>query len=321
MCLRVIFLSVLLFLYGCAQTALSPAPIPEPEHKVSAVIPQKKISPPQIVILTSEDIPAYSEVAQALAKQLGTRGTIVYLSASQVENLKTIEKLKSEEHTQVVSIGLNAAIAAKGLTRNQVIFCQVYNYQDYALLSPRHKGISMLPSFAKTFGIVHSIAPLIKHIGVISGPGFSGVMRTAQKAAQARGIVLYHETVNTDKEYQYAYKNMSKKVQGYWLLPDNRVLSEHILRDIMTFSIRNSKPVIVFNDELLKLGGLLSISSDYTDTAHQAIERLDHAQAQASIPGPSIVYQDKMNLRINSVMAHRLNIAIPAQYRKYENVP
>lgn len=314
-----ITLTTLLSLLGCVQAPQNDTPIAEPLPKVA--LPAKKNIVPKVVILVSEDIPAYSEVANALTALLGKRASVVYLSASQLENLKTINTLKDEENTQIVSIGLNASVTAKKLNNKQVVFCQVYNYQDYALLSARHKGISMLPSFAKTFGTWRKLSPNIKSIGVISGPGIEEVMQSAKIAAKAYGLTLHHETVNTDKEYQYAYKNMYKKVQGYWLLPDNRVLSEHILRDIMTFSVRNSKQIVVFNDELLKLGGLLSISSDYQDIARQVVERLDQAQAKDSIPGADIVYLDKFKLRINSVMAQRLEITIPEQYRKYANAP
>jgi len=317
---RVFISLALLTLQSCAQPPQSEPPTPQPEPVTTAPV-HKKTPTIQVAILVSEDIPAYAEVAKALSKQLGRRGSIHYLTGSQLENLKTVNKLKNEEHTQVVSIGLNASIAAKSLTNKQVIFCQVYNYQDYALLSPKHKGVSMLPSLPKTFSTWRALAPSTTDIGVISGPGFDDVIQAAKSAAKAYGFKLHFETVSSDKEYQYTYKKLSKKVQGFWLLPDNRVLSEHILRDIMTFSVRNSKQVAVFSDELLKLGGLLSISSDYRDIAQQVLERLEQAQLKEDIPGPDIVYLEKINLRINSVMANHLNLKISAPYSKYANAP
>ena len=295
-------------------------PEPEPESKVvAAVVPPKKTM--QVVILASENIPAYSNVANIIAKQLGRRASIYYLTGSQLENIKAVAKLKNEESTQIVSIGLNASIAAKTLTTKQVIFCQVYNHQDYGLLTPKHKGVSMLPSIPKTFSTWRALSPSIIDIGVISGPGFDDVIQTARSSAKIYGFRLHHKTVNSDKEYQFAYKNMSKKVQAYWLLPDNRVLSEHILRDIITFSVRNTKQVVVFSDELLKLGGLFSVSSDYQDIAQQVLDRLEQAASTSLVPGPDIVYLDKLNLRINSVMAHNLGIVIPEQYRKFAHAP
>lgn len=304
-----------LALQSCALQPQSAATMPE---SATAATPHKKTSsPPQVVIFVSDDIPAYSEVAKALTGHLGPRSSVFYLPGSRLENLKTIARFKNAEHTQFVSVGLNASIAAKSLANRQLVFCQVFNHQDYGLLSSRHKGVSMLPSPNRIFNTWRAFSPDLTDIGIITGPGFGELIQSAHSAARAYGFTLHHKTVKSDKEYQYAYKKMNREVQGYWVLPDNRILSEHILRDIMNFSVRNSKQVAVFSDELLKLGGLFSFGSDYHEIAHQVIERLDQAQSSDTIPGPDIVYPEKFNLHINPMMSENLNLKIPEQYRKF----
>ena len=316
-----IILLVVIFVQGCAQPAsVVPSTTPEPVA-VSTPVPIKKAPATQVEILVSEDIHAYTEVANELVKLLGSRGSIHILTANKFSNLKFINKLNISEHTQFVSIGLNAAIASKQLKNRQLVFCQVYNYQDYALITSRHKGVSMLPSLTQTFNTWRSLSPHTTDIGVISGPGMHDVIAAAKASAKHYGITLHHESVKSDKEFQYAFKKISTKVQGYWLLPDNRVLSENTLRNIMNFSVRNSKQVAVFSEELLKLGGLLSLSSAHSDIAQQVYERLELAQSKDTMPGPDIVYPEKMNLHINSVMAGNLGLQIPAQYRKFSHAP
>lgn len=295
---------------GCT-TRVVPPPVQTPVAKPAL---------PDVTILVSDNIPAYNSVATALTKQLGKRASIRYLRGSQAENGRALAVYKNEDRRQFVSIGLNASIAAKTLTGKQVVFCQVFNYQNYELVSAMHKGVSMTPSLAKTFSAWHELAPDTTDIGVISGPELGDLMQAAKAAAKSVGITLHHEVVNSDKEYQFAYKQMADDVQGYWLLPDNRVLSENVLRDVMAFSVRNSKQVAVFNDELLNLGGLFSTSSEYQDIAQQVIERLVQAQGKEAIPGPDIVYPDKLVLRVNAVMAQRLNLDVPSQYKKHEYV-
>jgi ABC-type uncharacterized transport system substrate-binding protein len=310
---RLVIILLVLLLQGCSL-------LKQKELPKASAIPQKHIEK-QVVILVSEDIPAYSEVAKALAKQLGKRGSISYLGGDQLANIKSLAVYRNDENKQFVSIGLNAAVAAKSLTNRQVIFCQVFNYQEYDLLTSMHKGVSMMPSISKTFSIWKALAPNITDIGVISGPGFEDMIQTAKVTAGSFGIKLHHESVNSDKEYLYAYKQMADTVQGFWLLPDNRVLSGNLLRDVMTFSVRNSKQVAVFSDELLNLGGLFSTVSDYQDIAQHVLDRLEKAQIKETIPGPDLVYLDKLNLRINSVMAQRLSLKIPEQFKKYESSP
>jgi hypothetical protein len=99
----------------------------------------------------SENIPAYSKVAKLLAQQLAGHVSIRYLNGSQIENIKMLAAYKDDENKQFVSIGLNATLAAKTLINRQVVFCQVFNYQDYDLLTPKHKGVSIMPSMSRTF--------------------------------------------------------------------------------------------------------------------------------------------------------------------------
>lgn len=312
MLLRTVIVAAALMLQSCTQPAVKVAPPPP--------APKQEQAAREVVILVSENIPAYSDVAKALARKLGKRATVRYLGESQIENIRTLAAYKNDENRQFVSIGLNAALAAKTLEDRQVVFCQVFNYEDYDLLTPRHKGVSMMPSMPRTFGTWRALAPRLTEVGVISGPGFEDLIQVARAAARKYGITLHHRVVNSDKEYQYAYKEMAETVQGYWLIPDNRVLSGNILRDVMTFSIRNSKQVAVFNEELLDLGGLFSTTSDYQDIAQEVLHRLEQAQDTDDIPGPDIVYLDRSILHINPMMAQRLSLQIPAQYRKYENV-
>lgn len=311
---------VLWFLQGCATPPVIPAPAPD-KAALPAEPPKPAPKPAHIDILVSENLPAYMDVARELAKSLGQRATLHMLTDSQLRNQGLVNSLKTRERDQIVAIGLSASVAARRLGNRQVIFCQVFNYQDYGLISPRHKGISMLPSPNQVFRTWHSLAPAITDIGMITGPGFEEEIENARAAARAHQITLHHETVKSDKEYQFAYKKLGKKVQGYWLVPDNRVLSANSLRDIMNFSVYNSKMVAVFNNELLKLGGVFSINSDVRDIARLVEQRLEQGADKDVIPGPDMLYPEKLKLKINSVMARNLGIEIPEPYRKYADAP
>jgi ABC-type uncharacterized transport system substrate-binding protein len=307
---RLTLIVVAMFLHGCVQPPKKEAPPPPPA-------PVAKRPAPEVVILVSENVPAYTKVANLLARQLGRRGSIRYLTPSVVENAKIVDPYKNDDHKQFVSVGLSASVAAKALQNRQVVFCQVFNYQEYGLLGPKHKGVSMIPSMSRTFAAWRAIAPRTSDVGVIVGPGLDDMMQVATAIAKRHGIALHYSVVNSDKEYLFAYKQMADQVQGYWLLPDNRVLSGNALREVMTFSVRNSKQVVVFSNELLNLGGLISATTDYRNVAQQVLDRLESAQDKDSIPGPDIAYLDRAVLRINPVMAQRFGLEIPRRYKKY----
>lgn len=307
--MRLRALSVLLFagilVAGCTQAVKSPTPSKTvPKH----VVVQK----PRVVILVSHDIPAYTEVARRLKQRLGERASVYNL-----QEVKQGEYHAGDDPLQLVSIGLDAARITEHLEHQQV-FCQVFNYSK-RLTGPHSKGVSMIPGIDRTFASWKAISPALRDVAVISGPGQDALLQPAVKAAEEHGITLHRVTVRNDKEYQYIYKRMANSVQGYWLIPDNRVLSVETLRDVMNFSVRNGKQVVVFNDELLSLGGLLSVSSDYDDIVDKVMLRLEQAAGHDAIPGPELLPLDKAVLSINAMMAKRLNLTIPPEYREYAN--
>lgn len=315
---------VLLTVSGCSMLDKQEVEPPKLVAKVEKQTPQPPVPvipipppPPGVAIILSSDIPAYQGVADELEKRLKGRAEVYSLKGRADMAGKVIGMVKSSGREQVVAIGLGAALAAKELPDRQIVFCQVFNYAEHQLLGPNSKGVSLLPGLNKTFAAWRALSPNLADVGVISGGGFDAMLELASAAASEQGIRLHHVSVGSDKEYQYAYKQMADEVQGYWLLPDNRVLSRGILRDVMTFSVRNGKQVLVFSDELLKLGGLLSASSIETDIARKVLERLAQAAHKGKIPGADITPLDEAVLRVNAVMAQRLNLVIPEQYSEY----
>lgn len=296
-----------------AKPLAAPAPAPAPAPVI--------VPPPEVAILLSSDIPAYREVADAVSAQLGSRAHTWQLDPSFEQNAKVIAEIAKSQRSQVVAIGLDAAVIAKRLSDKQVIFCQVFNYEDQQLPSATRKGVSMLPSFEKSFAAWKAISPDLKQIAIITGPGLNEYVRKAKAAARANGITLLHREVNSDMELLVEYKNVASKVQAYWLWPDNRVLSSLVLRDVLTFSMRSGKQVAVFNNELLELGALISITSDHKDIANNVIKRLERADGKAMIPGTVIEPLDVANIRINALMAKRFGLNVPSKYRKYLDAP
>jgi hypothetical protein len=89
----------------------------------------------------------------------------------------------------------------------------------------------------------------------------------------------------------------------------------------MNFSVRHDKQVLVFSDELLGLGGLLSATSDPRDIAGKVLDRLAQAARKEAIPGEDVVPLGEVKLNINAVMARRMNLRIPEQYGVYAGEP
>jgi ABC-type uncharacterized transport system substrate-binding protein len=321
---RIPFVLLFALMAGCA-TPPPPEPPPPPvkvEPAPQPVVSPKPVAPPpDVAVLVSSNIPAYRNVADELVHELGPRVKTWYLDGTKEGKARSLAEIEHSQRSQVVAIGMDAAQSIPLLHGRQVIFCQVFNYEDYRLPSVQRKGVGVLPSFDKTFAAWRRLSPGLSTVAIITGPGMTDYIRQAKKAAREEGITLVHRVVNSDKEFLILYKSLAGSVQGYWLWPDNRVLSGSVLREVMTFSVRNSKQVLVFSDELLMLGGLFSATSDYHDIAMNVLKRLKAAEGKRVVPGPIIEPLDEVNLRINPVMVKRFDIEIPEPYRKYLYAP
>lgn len=298
-----LFLLAVMVIAGCSTAPPKPVP-PKPV--------------PGIAILMSDRSPAFVGVQREIEKRYSQRIENYYLDSNETANSAVQNKIQSSDIPLVVSIGLPAARVARGLSGKRVVFCQVFNYEDTDLVTSWMKGVAATSPASEQFRVWKQLSPRLKKVGVITGKNLHGLMEEAQAAARENGLELVHVEVRSDKETLYAYKQMVPKIQGLWLVPDNRVLSREVIRDVMAHSVRAGKQVAVFSHQLLALGGLVSAESGYADIAEQVLERLKQAHKDT---GASITPLTRATIRINTVMAKRLNLPIPKTLRGLARAP
>ncbi len=287
----------------------------------SSSLPQAQPEPmpvqllPGVTILVSRDIPAYTRVASEISKHLTKRSKVYNIDGDADAIEKTLREAQWSEREQVVAIGLAAARAARELSGKQVIFCQVFNYTDYDLITPWMKGVSMLPRFSEQLRVWKDVNPNLRRVALLTGANQQHLVTAAIEAARDYGMEVVYREVHSDKETLYSFKRLAPEIQGLWLLPDNRVLSAGVIRALMSYAVRQRKEVLVFSPTLLKIGGLISIEGTESDVAAQVLARLQQAYGQKEIPGPDIVPLTSMQLQINARMAKQLGLALPAKYK------
>lgn len=301
------------------------APLPESKPAPLEVPATTVVSPPKVavsapvLILVSSNIPAYTDIATRLQSHLGARAKTIQLNGRTAEAQTLNTTLAGPVPGQIVAIGLEAALSARPLQQagHPVVFCQVFNYLEHDLASARMKGVSLLPSHAETFTAWKALAPALERVGVFTGPGLEEMLIPAVREAARHGITLVHNTVNSDKDFLYSYKRMANELDGLWLLPDNRILSRSAIQDVMSYSVRNSKQVAVFNEQLLKIGGLFSVTSQVDDIAMRVLQRLATTSSDGMVDGPVLLELQQVDLHINPVIAQRLNLTIPPKLQRH----
>lgn len=287
---RFLMLCLVLGAAGCVQQAIqrqptepSPPAQPEPERPAAVVAAESEPAPvPAIVetprevvagpltdtvaIVLSDRTPAFESVATELGRLLDDY--LLYdmadKSLAPPEVFAGIARLHAEV---VIAIGLAAAREAILRSAVPVVFCQVFNLSAFQDTVVPVRGVASMPPLAAQVAAWKRLNPELHAIGAILGPGHEALIAEAQHAAAEHGVSFHYRLASSDRETLFTFQRMAPELDGFWLFPDNRVLSVAILEDILDYASRHEVDVAVFNPALLDMGATLSATTVDADIA------------------------------------------------------
>jgi len=317
---------------GCALFAPEPEPppvieIPEPEPEPVVEIPEPEPEPepeppppppepvavipetfaaPVAVVLSSRQA-AYEGVANELALVLEDH-TLYDLSDRSLSVRDVFASIESERATAVVAIGLRAALVAKNFAKVPVVFCQVFNVEENELISDQRKGIAPIPPLELQLKAWLELDPALKNVGAILGEGHEELIAEAQLTTRTAGVNLHYRMVGSDRETLYVFNRLVPDIDGFFLFPDNRVLSRTVLTEMLSYASRHHVQVAVFNDTLLGLGATISASAVDADIASSVVVVLDKFANGQSETVPDITPLSEIRIRTNDAMVRKFGL-------------
>jgi ABC-type uncharacterized transport system substrate-binding protein len=236
---------------------------PKPKPKPVPVAPPPL--PPVSIVLTNSQ-PAYADVARELTRHFDDY-TIYDLSADSRPPVSILRVINDGEPGVVVAIGLRAAQSSIAMSDHPVVFSQVFNYQRHDLLKSNSRGVAALPPIDAQLAAWKEANPTVSRIGLILGEGHDELITEAEIAAQRHGIDLVVQISHSDQETLYFFRRMIRDIDGFWLLPDNRVLSARVLQQMLADAKQRRVPVSVPSDSMLSLGAMISMTTKASDIA------------------------------------------------------
>ena len=173
-------LIAVLALSGCSYVSPQIEPVDEPEvvevpTKVEPpkVEPPKVAEPPQlppVAIVVTSSRPAFLDVANALTSHLDDF-QIYDLSDDSEPPVSVLRRINDSNTGTVVAIGLRAAKSSVAMAESPVVFSQVFNHQDYGLLTENSRGVAPLPPLDAQLAAWTKIDPTLSVVGIIVGEG------------------------------------------------------------------------------------------------------------------------------------------------------
>lgn len=311
----------------CAACATpQPAPVPvelppeapqpvEPVAPVPVVVepPPTVIEPPPVteppvavaLVLGSRE-PAYEAVVTELAKRLDDY-TIYDLTDKSQPPETAFRAIDDSNALAIIAVGLRAARSAVLLSKRPVIFSQVFNYSEHGLLTEKSRGVASIAPLDAQLAAWKELDPGIAEIGLIIGEGHERLLETATIAALEQGVNLVVRVSRSDQETLYFYKRMVADIDGFWLLPDNRILSARVIHEILDDAERRNVAVAVPHDGMLELGAALSFTTSASNIADTIVKLLGDVQKGGIESAPTITELSEIRVRTNdAVLRQRL---------------
>ena len=275
--------------------------------------PQPKPDPLRLAVLVSDDAPEYDTVHAALVQIAGADHVTSFpLHGKANAARQAVAALRQQGHTNIVSIGLLAAMSARSVEDANAVFCQVFNHGEHELLGAKMRGIEAVPRLDEAVATWKKLNPKLARIGVITGVGHDDFVRRSAVALQKFGVELRHQVTGSDKETMVTFTRMLSEVDGYWLLPDNRVLSRNVLRELMITARRAGIGVLVHDASLLEMGGLISATSRPSEIAKAAYDLLLSARARGEFATTRMQPLRQSTVRVHADLAKQLGYRVDA---------
>lgn len=288
------------------ETAKAPEPDPAPPPPPPPAKPAP--SPLKVAVVLSSRAAAFENVALALA-EVRDDVEIYDLSDRSLSVRDAFDAIHQTGAGAVVAVGLRAAIYARDFATVPVVFSQVFNVADNDLLQEHMRGVAVIPPLASQLEAWRKLSPELGSVGAIVGEGHEALLGEAGRAAVEQGVDFHHRIAGSDRETLYLFTRMVPDIDGFWLFPDNRILSGPVLREMLEYAARHDVQVAVFNDALLELGAALSATADARDIAATVRDILSELETGGLQQVPPLSPLSEIRIRLNGRLKRRLQLA------------
>lgn len=267
-----------------------------------------------VALIVSSEIPSYAGVAARLYELVSPEELTTWIIEDPTNNLpagadRLTKIIESNEPKTVVAVGLSAALFALRNLDVPTIICQVFNHVEYPELENAIATVSVLPSFDEQLQFWRSIDSNLSSVGAIVGPGHDVLIDSSQRSADDQQIAFSYRVSQSDQETVYQFKRLANEIDGFWLLPDNRILSLTAIEELMAYADSRDIPVVVSNPGLLRFGALMSLAPSPSQVADRVYSLLSESR-ELNSPILGLVESDRFDVEINPAVATRYGIRV-----------
>jgi putative ABC transport system substrate-binding protein len=226
----------------------------------------------EIVVLRSDDLPAYQAPVDRYRAELAGRPVEVYdLLGDRQRALRITAQLRSDPPPLILALGPKAAwIAVNELPDVPVVYAMVFDPERYGITEGA-TGVSMAVPPELVLAQLSLMFPDITRLGLLLSEGAEPPwLPGAIAAAEAAGYELSIGRIDEERRVRRALGRLRPGIDALWLMPDPSVLTPSGYHTIYTEALRTSLPVLAYSEALVHAGALMCLAPDYDDVGRLA---------------------------------------------------
>jgi putative tryptophan/tyrosine transport system substrate-binding protein len=225
-----------------------------------------------------------------------------------------MRRVEAARPTVIVAVGLKAALFARdNLPRIPLVFCVVPNYERFDLTGGSITGVSADVPPERDLAALQRALPGVKRVGLLFGrTSGAALARRAHAAADAAGIALVEAPVADLSDVQRVATDLAGRVDALWLPADPTVATPEVFRALLSLSLAQHKPLLVFSESLVRSGALVAVSLDYAWMGAQAagvVRRIRSGERAGDI---GVLPLRHTRTVLNSATARALGYTVPS---------
>jgi putative ABC transport system substrate-binding protein len=258
----------------------------------------------KIVVVKSADLKPYQDVLRGLRDGCGCD-----VQEVKFKNEEDKGRILESHPGAIVAIGTAAFKKVMAISDLPVVYTMVMPSATTPPLRSNISGVSMDISPETYLTTMKALFPKSKKIGLIYDPrNTAAFVGNAMKAANATEMELVTKQVNDPSQIPAVLKELQRKIDVFWLIPDPTVVTKESVDYLFRFSFQNNVPIFTFSKKYVEQGAVASLDIDPYDMGEQVASIINRVLAGHSTG--SSVYARKSYLIINKKIARKLGLTI-----------
>ena len=269
-----------------------------------------------VAAILSSDADEYKEALKGFRESAGHQVVAVYdMDGDPDQGRKYLAEIERKHKPDLIlAVGTWALQAVAGRTDIPVVYTMVLNPPSVVAASVKNvTGASMNVPVDQALRTLKQLGPQIKRVGVLYNKTRTGyLVKEAEAAAREEGLHLVAREIASPKDVLPALEALQDGIDALWILPDETLLAQTVVQQMLLFSYRRKIPVLGLSDRHAQMGALLSLSfASSEDIGRQAGETA--RSVLGGKPPAQIAYTTarKTNLVVNLKAAQKLGVDVP----------